>query len=431
MKKLFACLMAGALLTGCAAESNDTETGTEGSTTEKEVITVWAWDKNFNIPVMEEAAKVYEAAHENVDIEIVDYAREDIETKLHTTLSTGSTKNLPDIVLVEDYAAQKFLTSYPGMFADLTGKIDHDSFAPYKVAPMTVDNAIYGVPFDSGIAAMFYRTDILEEAGYTAEDLQDITWDEYLTIGADVYEKTGKYIMGENLNEMSGIIRIMLQSAGSWYFDETGQVTITDNEAMIEAFEIIKEMKDSQTVVNTNGWDAWVGAMNDGSVASVVTGAWIMGSITAAPDQSGLWAVAPLPRLSTVDSVNASNLGGSSWYVLADKETNETAIDFLDETFGAHEEFYQTILTNVGAIGTYIPAQDGAAYGEPSEFFSNQTIYKDFSTWMQAVPEVNYGVYVGEADQAVHSVMPAFMAGDLTVEEALQQVEDTINNQIK
>ena len=49
----------------------------------------------------------------NVEIEIVDYAKSDIETKLHTNLSTGSTKNLPDIVLMEDYSAQKYLNSYP------------------------------------------------------------------------------------------------------------------------------------------------------------------------------------------------------------------------------------------------------------------------------------------------------------------------------
>ena len=48
---------------------------------------------------------------------------------------------------------------------------------------------MYGIPFDSGVAAVFYRTDYIEEAGYTAEDMQDLTWDKYIEIGQAVQEK--------------------------------------------------------------------------------------------------------------------------------------------------------------------------------------------------------------------------------------------------
>lgn len=429
MKRLLACIMAGTLLTGCAVESKNSASGDSGDN--KEVITVWAWDKNFNIRVMEEAEKIYEADHPDVDIQIVDYGREDIEKKMHTTLSTGSTKNLPDIVLIEDYTAQKFLTSYPGMFEELTEHFSYNDFAQYKLSPMTVGGEIYGVPFDSGVTAMFYRTDYLEQAGYSASDLENITWERYIEIGKDVYEKTGKHMAGDDLNEMSGLARIMLQSANQWYFDENGELTITNNKALKEVFDLFVEMKNSGIVKNTSGWDAWVGAMNDGSVASVVSGSWIMASIMAGEDQAGKWAVAPTPKLSTVDSVNASNIGGSSWYVLGGKDTGETAIDFMKSTFGQNEEFYQTILTNVGAIGTYIPAQDGAAYSEASEYFSGQTIYQDFSAWMQEIPRINYGVYVGEADNAVHSIMPDLMSGKLTSTQAMEKLESALQNQVK
>lgn len=431
MKKLLACIMAGALLTGCATGPKNSSSSETDNGSEKEVITVWAWDKNFNIRVMEEAEKIYEATHPEVDIQIVDYAREDIEKKMHTSLSTGSTKNLPDIVLIEDYTAQKFLTSYPGMFEDLTDTINYDSFAQYKISPMNVDGRIYGAPFDSGVAAMFYRTDYLAEAGYEASDLENITWNRFIEIGKDVYKKTGKYMIGDDLNEMSGMTRIMLQSANQWYFNEDGDVKIANNAALQEAFTLFTEMKDAGIVKNTSGWDAWVGAMNDGSVATVISGAWIMPSITAAEDQFGKWAVAPIPRLSTIDSVNASNIGGSSWYVFSGKDTKDTTIDFLNSTFGQDEEFYQTILTDIGAIGTYIPAQEGSAYEEASEYFSGQSIYQEFSKWMQEIPRVNYGVYVGEADQAVHSIMPDLMSGKLTPAEAAEKVEVAVKNQVK
>ncbi|MGL5382674.1 MAG: extracellular solute-binding protein [Culicoidibacterales bacterium] len=425
--KVFSSILAATLATtALAACTTDQQTTT---TDEKKVVTVWAWDKNFNIAVMEEAAKIYEANNENIDIQIVDYARADVETKMHTNLSTGTTKNLPDIVLVEDYTAQKFLAAYPGMFKDLTNDINYEDFAAYKVSPMTVDGQTYGVPFDSGVAGLFYRTDYFAEAGYTSEDLQNITWQDYLEMGKKVQEVTGKYLGGYDLNETSGLSRIMMQSAGDWYFASDGTVNIENNDALKEAFSIFQAMKNDGTIKSTNGWEEWVAAMNDGSVASVVTGAWIMPSIAAAEDQAGKWAVAPIPSLSTVDSVNASNLGGSSWYVMDGKDNTDIAVDFLKSTFASDENFYQTILTNIGAIGTYLPSQGGEAYETESEFFSNQKIYSDFSQWMQEIPSVNYGVYVSEADKALDSSMSQLLSGG-NIDEILKNIQSQVENQI-
>ena len=85
------------------------------------------------------------------------------------------------------------MTSYKGMFADLTDAIDFNDFANYKVQCLTVEDRVYGVPFDSGTAGIFYRTDYLEQAGYSAEDMVDITWPEMIEIAKAVREKTGKY----------------------------------------------------------------------------------------------------------------------------------------------------------------------------------------------------------------------------------------------
>ncbi|MGR5488851.1 ABC transporter substrate-binding protein, partial [Vibrio alfacsensis] len=61
-------------------------------------ITVWAWDPNFNVAIMQEAAEKYEAKHEDVNIKVVDFAKADIEQKLHTMLASGITSALPDVV---------------------------------------------------------------------------------------------------------------------------------------------------------------------------------------------------------------------------------------------------------------------------------------------------------------------------------------------
>ena len=66
-----------------------------------------------------------------------------------------------------------------------------------------------------------------------------------------------------------------------------------------------------------SGWNEYTGAFTSGETASVYTGVWMTATIKAA-DMSGKWGVAPIPKLSGVEGAgHASNLGGSSWYVLS------------------------------------------------------------------------------------------------------------------
>jgi lactose/L-arabinose transport system substrate-binding protein len=428
-RKIFSFLLilifALSILSGCKKTEQTSNQPTEKSGK----ITIWAWDPNFNIAIMNEAKARYTKDNPKVEVEIVDMAKADLEQKLHTMLASGVKEGLPDIVLIEDYNAQKYLRSYPGAFADLTGKIDHSKFANYKVSLMTVDGKIYGVPFDSGATGFFYRKDILEQAGYKPEDLSNITWDQFIEIGKNVKKKTGKAMLGFGLDD-GGLMRVMLQSAGQWYFDKDGNVNLVNNEALKEAVKTYKAIVDSGIIKKTSGWNEWVAAFNKGDTASVVTGVWIIGSIKAEASQSGKWAVAPTPRLNISGSKNASNLGGSSWYVLENSKNKDVAIDFLNKIYAGDVDFYQKILVERGAVGSYIPAQTGDAYSKEDTFFGGQKVFLDFSKWMQEIPSVDYGLYTYEADAAIMAIMPDVYAGKISVEDALKKAEEQLKNQI-
>jgi len=415
---------------GSQTDSQDKSSTPSSSSSEKQKIIVWAWDPNFNIAIMNEAASIYKAKHDNVEFEIVEMAKADVEQKLHTTLASKMTEGLPDIVLIEDYNAQKYLRSYPGSFADLTGKINYSDFAPYKVELMTVDNKVYGIPFDSGVTGFFYRTDYLSEAGYSADDLKNITWDRLVEIGKDVKAKTGKAFISFDKSD-GGLMRIMLNSSGLWYFDEAGNITIANNPALKEAMELYKKVIDSDIIIPTSGWNEWVAAFNNGEVAAVISGCWIIGSIKAATDQAGLWACAPVPRLSSIDSKNASNLGGSSWYILEGAANKDLAIDFMKDVFCGNVDFYQTILTNNGAVATYLPAVKGSAYSDPDSYFGGQAVFADLGEWMKEIPLINYGLYTYEADSAIMSNIDAYLSGSKSVEDALKNAEAQLKTQIQ
>jgi lactose/L-arabinose transport system substrate-binding protein len=392
-------------------------------------VTIWAWDPNFNIAIMQEAAKRYTAKNPGVTFKIVDMAKADLEQKLQTTLASGVTKNLPDIVLVEDYNAPKYLRSFPGAFESLSGKVDYKGFANYKVNLMTLGGKVYGLPFDTGTTGMYYRTDLIKQAGFSDKDMQNITWDRFIEIGKQVEAKTGKKMFAMDPQD-GALIRIMMQGAGRWYFDKDGKLDIKNNPALKAALEIQAKFLQSNIYKPTSGWGEWVGALNKGDVASITTGVWITGSVKAEASQSGKWAVAPTPRLNVPGAVNASNLGGSSWYVLSSGKEKAAAADFLNQIYAKDVDFYQTILQSRGAVGSLLASRSGKAYSEADPFFGGDKVWQKFSDWMGKVPSVNYGMYTYEGDAAVAAQLQGLAQG-MPVDKVLENIHNQLASQVK
>lgn len=421
------------LLSACGSGSNagsgSEESGDAGNSGSKQKVVAWAWDPSFNGAALKIAEEIYQKDHPDFELEIVDMAKADLEQKLNTNLAAGVKDGLPDIILVNDPNVQKYVTAFPDTFADFTDKVDFTQFSPYKVDAATVDGKVYGVPFDVGVTGLFYRTDYLEQAGFTGKDLENITWDQFIEIGKVVKEKTGKYMTTINPNDET-LTSIMLQSAGSWYITADNKGNFVDNPVMTETLRLYKAIADSGIAKPVTGWSEFVGSFNAGDVATVTSGVWQAASIMDAKDQSGKWGVAPIPRLDIEGGVNASNEGGSSWFVLENSANKDTAIDFLASTIGGSTEFYERFLTENGGVGSYIPAFSSEAYGQASEFFGGQAIYTDFTKWSTEVPGISLGMYTQEAKDALKNELPNILNGaDLT--QSMKNAQQLFEQQVQ
>lgn len=374
-------------------------------------ITVWAWDKTMNGT----AIQVADELDDSVTVNFVEMAKADCLQKIHTILASGVTEDLPDIVLISDLHAQGYLMSYPGAFLPMDDVISYDDFAPYKKDMLSYDGVGYGIPFDTGVAALFYRTDYMEEIGITDEDMQDLTWEEYLALGEKLNEK-GHKLQTYNPNDIAEF-QIMLQSAGKWFTDEEGKADFADNAALIECYEIFKTLNESDYCEVVSDWTGFAGAINNGDVACVLRGSWITSTILAGEDQSGKWKMAPIPKLSVEGATHYSNQGGSSWFVLNNAENAEAAANFMKNTFAGSVELYDSLLASNNIIGTYLPASAAEALNVESEFFSGQQINKTLVEWEALIPAVNTGAFSAEAQSALLAVTPNILAGsDLATE---------------
>ncbi len=421
-KKLLSILVASTLTLGlvaCGGKDNGTSSG-ETTTGGNDKITVWAWDEAFNIVAANQAKEIYAKDNPDVEVEVVTMSQDDIVAKLNTSLSSGAYEGLPNVVLIEDYKIQGYLQAYQDEFADLSSVAKASDFADYKTGVNVVDGKLYGIPFDSGVAATFYRVDLIEQAGYTKEDMQDLTWEKYIEIGKAVKEKTGVAMCTLDPSDI-GQIRMMLQSAGAWYTGENGEVTIADNQALKDAIKIYKDLTEAGITKQVAEWDQFVGAFNNGEVASVVTGCWIAPSIKKAEDQSGKWAVAQFPRMdSNSKSVNASSIGGGGWYVLKNVGNSEAAVDFVGKTFASNTDLTNQLVESISLISTLNAAASCPNYSKGDEYFGGQEVSKDLAEWTSEVPSVNYGLHTYAIEDIMTEAMQAILQGS--------DIDETLNN---
>lgn len=421
--------------TGDSADTTSVSTGDSvedsagavqtGDSDEAVTLTVWCWDPNYNINALRVAEEIYQREHPNFSLEILERNSQEIMEKLATTTTSGTMEELPDIMLFDDSIVKQQLMSYPEAFADLTDLgFNYDEFSASKVAYSVVDGRNYGIPFDSGTALAFYRTDILEEAGYTIDDFTDITWDEFIEKGKVVLEKTGHPL----LNGLSAYnqVTIMLASTGSGYFDEAGNLNIVDNEAIREIIRVYTEMVEKGVYEEETGWDMYLGNINNGTVAGAMNGCWMMASIQAAADQSGLWAVTNLPQLNNVaNATHYSSQGGSTWVISSNCAYPQEAVDFFGSTFGGSTELYDSILST-GAIATWLPAANSEKYEEPIEFFSNQAVFSLTTQYSAGVPIGITNAYDAYANNAIVNAITNILYSGGTIDDELEAAEEMV-----
>ena len=413
MKKLVSLLLALMIVLSCGA----------ALAAEDGKITIWTWDPKFNIAAMNMAKDMYATINPDVEVVVEEVLSEDIETRVITAASAGDISNLPDIMLIQDNSAQKFILSYPEVYHDITGKYDFEGFAAGKLAYSTVDGKNYGVPFDAGTVVGTYRTDYLEQAGYTVADLTDIDWDRFIEIGKDVKAKTGMPMLSGQAGAVDTIL-IMMQSCGTSMFNEDGSVNFVNNEKIQKVIEYYNTMVKEGIFIEVNTWDEYCGTLSNGSVVGTVNGCWILGTIMGVPEQAGKWALTNMPKMPGIEgAVNYSNNGGSSW-VFTNGTDIDLALDFMQ--LYRNVDFYNTILPTTSAIGTWAGAKEGSNYTAGNEFYNGEAIFATIVEYTaQVLPNQTGAFYYDARDALGTAVTNVLNGGDMMTE--LQAAEDNVN----
>ncbi len=344
-----------------------------------EKLTVTAWDANFNGNALQAAADDYKA---NVDpdfeleINIVS-GSSDVENDITNAGSSGDYSLLSDIVLFQDRYIKNFVENYPDAWVSLEGAdINWDDITAVKQSYSTIDGVHYGAPVDNGTAIMAYRVDLLEQAGYTIDDMKGITWEKFLEVGKAVYEKTGKALLSMD-GSGNDLPYMMLQAEGVSLWKD-GKPFIVGNEKLRRVVELLIEMEKEHVLILSNDWTGYTNEtiMQD-QVAGVLNGNWIIPTMTQVVDNAGKWQITTMPTLDGGEGY-ATN-GGSSLYITGNCKNVDLAKKFLAYTFGGSKETYDNALRTGGVVTCCISAGQSDVYSEGVPFFNNQPVYKDIT----------------------------------------------------
>ncbi len=356
---LVACSTTGGTSTTGSADDLDAALKAGGS------LTYWSWT-----PSAEAQVAAFEKAYPNVDVNYVNAGTNTEEyTKLQNSIKAGS--GAPDVVQIEYYAFPQFALSDSLVDLSTYGLDSLESdYSASTWGSVSVGGTLYGLPQDSGPMALFYNKTVFDQYGIAVPT----TWDEYIAAAKQLHAADPtKYITADTGD--SGFTTSMIWQAGGHPFTVDGtDVSIDFTDKGTEKFTgVWNQLIDGGLLSSTPSWsDEWFKGLGDGSIASLIIGAWMPGVLeSSVPDASGDWAVAPMPSYDGTP-VTAEN-GGGGQAVVKQSKNPALAAAFL-RWLNNDPESLKIFAESGGFPSTTAQLTDPAFVDQASDYFGGQKI---------------------------------------------------------
>lgn len=374
------------------------------SAADTEDVTLWYyWENEGHQQAMNEMIEAYNQSQDQYKMK-ANYVP---FTDFKKQLSIGASANeLPDLVLLDspDHASYASM----GIFADLTGKFDVDSYYEGPVASATYEDTLYGVPFGCNCLSLYYNVDMLKDAGIEPPT----TWDELKEAAQALTTESVTGLAFCSLQNEEGTFNF-----SPWLWSTGATSYEMDSEGGIRALSFIKELVESGAMskecINWTQGDV-MNQFISGNVAMMVNGPWQIETMRAeAPDLN--WDVTLLPK----DKEYASVIGGENNAVIAGGN-EEGALNFL--TYATEENQVMTMMEKLG----YISADKDIAANQFSD--EKDAIYKKF------VDQLEYAQARGplpewpEVSDAISLAFNQAMTGEMEPADAAAEAQSIIDS---
>jgi multiple sugar transport system substrate-binding protein len=361
-------VIAGGALAACG---NDTDTAVAGKPADLDAalekggkLTYWTWT-----PSGEAQAAAFMKQYPNVEVKVVNAGTATDEyTALQNAVAAGS--GAPDVAQIEYYALQQFALSDSLVdlaqygLADLESKYTASTWAAVNLG------GLFGLPQDSGPMIMLYNQAVFDQFGISVP----ATWDEYVAAAEALHTADPSRFLTNDAGDPGFAQPLIWQAGGRPYKVDGTAVTIDlQDEGTRRWADMWNRMLEPGLLAPISTWsDDWWKALSNGTVASLIIGAWMPGILEGSvPDGAGDWRAAPVPSYDGTP-VTAEN-GGSAQSVLKQSANPALAAAFL-RWLNSSPESIAVFLENGGFPSTTAELESPDFAGVAPDYFGGQKI---------------------------------------------------------
>jgi multiple sugar transport system substrate-binding protein len=381
-------------------------------------LTFWSW-----VPGIENSVALWNNTHPNIHVTVTNVGAGPAEyNKLYTAIKAN---NEPDLGQVEFQLLPTFETT--GALVDLS-QYGTDSvksqFVPWTWSQVTLGNAVYAIPQDSGPMAMFYRQDIFQKYNLPVPT----TWAQYADDAAKLHAANPNEYITDFPPREPGWFTGLVWQAGGQLFSINGQswkVSI-NNPAAQQVASYWQDLLNKKLVLTEPDFaNGWYHDLQTGRIASWVSAVWGASTISSnASQSSGDWRVAPIPQWSAGQSADG-NWGGSTTVVFKSSKHPKEAAEFA-MWLNTNQQSIDAMIKGASIFPADAAEDSSSLLTSPVAFYGNQTIFQLFK---QASAEVNVNFQWGPTIDQVYSDMgdnfTNVINGKGTLNEALNTLQQS------
>ena len=401
-----------------------TACGDDGSSSDSDI--TW-WHIQIDDPMMSTwedfADEWLEESGSDVSFDVQSIENEAFKSQMSTAAQSGE---VPDLfqtwgggVLAQQVEA--------GLVRDITDEVDDciDLINPSTLAPYTIDDRLYGLPFDSGVVGFWYNMDLFAEAGI---DQPPATWSEFLDAvealkAADITPIA--LAGGDQWPAHFYWTYLAMRIGGLDELQQAGQDGQFSGDTFIKAGEMLSELAEMEPFqegfesATVDGPDGQSALMGEGGAAMELMGQW---APQAQRDNSGTdgpgeaLGFFPFPVVEGGAGAITEFLGGGNGFAVGSDAPDEI-FDFLCYMY---QEENQTRMVEDGNFNT-VAANPDAVVDEPDMHIALVLEAVAGATGIQLYLDQAFPPAVGGS---INEATEGLILGQLTPEEFVEMVNE-------
>lgn len=410
-------------------EGGNGETTSPGASPEPVTITVVDYYGEAT-PISEDVIAAFEDEYPWITVKYEAGDWDSMREKFTVRVTSGDS---PDVATMDMTWIPTFASK--GIFADLSelsgGELNGapitDQYSEGALEAMTFDDRYVTMMFDFDAYALYYRADQFEDKGIDVPT----NWDELSAAAEQLAEDTSgdgendKYMFEVFGNDCFHWCQFLFQAGGS-ILNEDSTAAAFDSEAGLTALEYYKSFLDNGSGVY---WGEAEGepirGIKDERIGMFLDGPYYMGLLKdGAPDQSGMWKVAPAPY--SVEP--GSYLGGTGLSIPVNAPNPEEAWLFVQYMLRLEQQI--GVYTLAGAAPATEAALESPELTQEEEYFGGQAPFPIFADTMAIATHFPYVEQWDPIDTIIGTMVESVMLGESAPQEALTDAAAKVNEEL-